>query len=189
VGRYLPDEKPRRRAKAFPTVCKQMHDDQLRKSKLYRSVASARTASDANSSAALRQTIAVSLASAGRAKAGTIGRSRLSSLGFLAGMMGNPSLMAGEHIAGFQTAEQLLRRSASRCFFSRYVQVEARMTNPTSAQWRWRETNHCTRFVVVASSDQFKMRINGSNPRDCKWLRNITQSKIFRTRQNRRPYS
>jgi hypothetical protein len=82
-----------------------MHEHQLRKSKPYRSVASARTASDANNSAALRQTIAVSFASAGRAKAGTIGRSRLASLGFLAGTMGNPSLMAREYIAGFRTAE------------------------------------------------------------------------------------
>jgi hypothetical protein len=101
-------------AKAFPTVWKRMHEHQLRKSKPYRSVANARTASDANSSAALRQTIAVSFASTERAKAGTIGRSRLSSLGFLAGTMGNPSLMAREYIAGFQTAEQLLRRGASR---------------------------------------------------------------------------
>src|SRR5271156_5500982 len=114
VGRYLPDEKPRRRAKAFPTVCKRMHEHQLRKSKLYRSLANASTASDANSSAALRQTIAVSFASAGRANLGTIGRPRLSSVGFLAGTMGDPSLMSGDYIAGFQTAEELLRRSASR---------------------------------------------------------------------------
>jgi hypothetical protein len=65
VDRYLRDEKPGRRAKAFPTVCKRMHDDQLRKSKPYHSVAHARTASDANTSAARRQTIAVSFASAG----------------------------------------------------------------------------------------------------------------------------
>jgi hypothetical protein len=95
VGYYLPDEKPRRRAKAFPTVCKRMHERQLRKSKLYRSFANARTASDANSSAALRQTIAVSFASAGRVNVGTIGSTRLSSVGFFAGMMGNPSLMGG----------------------------------------------------------------------------------------------
>jgi hypothetical protein len=49
VGRYLPNEKPRRRAKAFPTVCKRMHEHQLRKSKPYRSLANARTAIDANS--------------------------------------------------------------------------------------------------------------------------------------------
>jgi hypothetical protein len=91
-----------------------MHDDQLRKSKPYCSVANARTASDANSSAALRQTIAVSFASAGRANLGTIGRPRLSSVGFLAGTMGDPSLMSGDYIAGFQTAEELLRRSAAR---------------------------------------------------------------------------
>jgi hypothetical protein len=41
-------------AKALPTVCNRMHDDQLRKSKPYRSLASARTPSDANTSAALR---------------------------------------------------------------------------------------------------------------------------------------
>jgi hypothetical protein len=29
VGRYLPNEKPRRRAKAFPTVCKRMHEHRL----------------------------------------------------------------------------------------------------------------------------------------------------------------
>jgi hypothetical protein len=80
-------------------------EHQLRKSKLYRSVANARTASDANTSATLRQTIAVSFASAGRAKAGTIGRSRLSSVGFLAGTIGNPSLMDRECIAGFERAE------------------------------------------------------------------------------------
>ena len=83
----------------------------------YRSVASATTASDAKSSAALRQTIAVSFASAGRAKAGTIGRSRLSSVGFLPGPMGNPSLMAREYIAGFPAAEQLLCRIALKCSY------------------------------------------------------------------------
>src|SRR5271156_1795244 len=137
VGRYLPDEKPRRRAKAFPTVCKRMHEHQLRKSKLYRSVANASTASDANSSAALRQKIAVSFASAGRAKVGTIGRPRLSRFEFLAGTMGNPSLMTREYIAGFQTAEQFPRGTVSICL-SGCVQVDAGLTNPTSAQWRRR---------------------------------------------------
>jgi hypothetical protein len=82
-----------------------MHDDQLRKSQLYRSVANASTASDANSSAALRQTIAVSFASAGRAKAGTIGKVRASSVKLLAGTMGNSGFMARDYIVGFQTAE------------------------------------------------------------------------------------
>jgi hypothetical protein len=86
-------------------VCKWMHDNQLRKQKSYRSVASARTASDANTSAALRQTIAVSFASAERAKAGNFGRSRLSSVGMLAGTMGNPSFMEGDYIASFEVAE------------------------------------------------------------------------------------
>jgi hypothetical protein len=90
---HFPDEKLGSMAKAFPTVCKRMHEHRLRKSKLYRSVANARIASDANTSAALRQTIAVSNASAGRANVGTIGRSRPSSVGFFARTMGNPSLM------------------------------------------------------------------------------------------------
>src|SRR5580692_1308318 len=78
VGRYLPDEKPGRRAKAFPTVCKWMHDDQLRKSKLYRSLANARTANDANNRAALKQTIAISFTSADRARVGAIRKARVS---------------------------------------------------------------------------------------------------------------
>ena len=80
-----------------------MHEHQLRKSKPYRSLANARTASDANSSAALRQTIAVSFTSAGRAKVGTIGRPRLSSVELLAGTTGNSGFMARDYIAGIQT--------------------------------------------------------------------------------------
>jgi hypothetical protein len=78
-----------------------MHEHQLRKSKRYRSVANARTASDANSRAALRQTIAVSFASPERAKAGAIGRARVSSVELLAGTMGNSGFMATKYIAGF----------------------------------------------------------------------------------------
>lgn len=32
MDHWLPDEKPGRMAKAFPTVCKRMHEHQLRKS-------------------------------------------------------------------------------------------------------------------------------------------------------------
>jgi hypothetical protein len=67
VNDYRPHEKPARMTRMFPTVCKRMHEHQLRKSKPYRSVANARTASDANSSAGLRQAVAVSFASAERA--------------------------------------------------------------------------------------------------------------------------
>jgi hypothetical protein len=55
-----------------------MHDDQLRKSKLYRSLANARTANDANNRAALKQTIAISFTSADRARVGAIRKARVS---------------------------------------------------------------------------------------------------------------
>jgi len=105
VGRYLPDEKPGRMAEGFPAVCKRMHERQLRKPKPYRSIVSARTARDAKSSAALRQTIAVSFASSERAKAGTFGRARVSRVELLAGTMGNSGFMVRERIAGIQTPE------------------------------------------------------------------------------------
>jgi hypothetical protein len=103
VGRYLPDEKRGVEQRHFLQCANRCRNTSRENPTAYRSVANARTASDANTSAALRQTIAVSFASAGRANVGTIGRSRLSSGDFLAGVMGNPSLMAGDYIAGFGT--------------------------------------------------------------------------------------
>jgi hypothetical protein len=55
----------------------------------YRSLVSATTASDANSSAALRQRIAVSFASVGCPRTGSLGSKRLASVGLLAGTIGN----------------------------------------------------------------------------------------------------
>jgi hypothetical protein len=157
VDQCLPDEKPGCRAKAFPTVCKRMHEHELRKSKLNRSVANTRNASDANTCAALRQTIAVSFASAGRAKAGTIGRSRLSSVGLLAGTMGNPSLMAREYIAGSQTVEQHLRRSAFKCSY----QGTLREPPHECAQFCVRNFEAKVLLVYVVNSDRNSMRGEG----------------------------
>jgi hypothetical protein len=60
----------------------------------YRSDVRASTASDVNSKAALRQTIAVSFASAGRPRTGIFGSKRLSSVGLLAGTIGKSGLMS-----------------------------------------------------------------------------------------------
>ena len=65
----------------------------------YRSDVSARTASDVKSKAALRQTIAVSFASAGRARAGIFGDNRLASVGLLAAIIGNSGFITRHYNA------------------------------------------------------------------------------------------
>jgi hypothetical protein len=40
-------------------------------------------------------------------------------------------------------------------------------------------------LLVVLCSKRFETSTNGSSPAGCKWLRNIVESTIFKTRQNR----
>jgi len=63
----------------------------------YLSLTNASTASDVKSKAALRHTIAVSLASAGRPRARTFGGTRRSSVGLLAGIIGNSGFMSADY--------------------------------------------------------------------------------------------
>src|ERR1700719_900962 len=75
---------------------------QIAASDAYRSDVNASTASDVNSKAALRQTIAVSFASAGRPRTGIFGSKRLSSAGLLAGITGNCGLMNAHYNAYYE---------------------------------------------------------------------------------------
>jgi hypothetical protein len=82
----------------------------LRLSDAYRSDVSASTASDVNSKAALRQTIAVSFASAGRPRTGIFGSKRLSSVGLLAATIGNSGLMSAHYNACYDAIVSPRRR-------------------------------------------------------------------------------